>query len=219
MLAMPWNGYVDHWGNEVPGLITNDFWMTSTPEHTYGKMVFYGYGAMEATAEYRGFDTSDCIGNIALMSPIDIGRKAWIKVDSEWYGPFCSVDCARKGDMYSIVVIREEVVEVDIHFAEKFGMVTINSDYTYDVHKWFKRVELYLPPKYNQSKLPEEGTPISYTDWFLENVEFATGYEPPIIDMGNFAWKEYGKDKYWRSYFSNTNVWYYKRSKSRKSMR
>lgn len=198
--SQPWNGYCDRWGNQVPGLITNDFWMTSAPEHFYGKMTFYAYGAMDATAEYRGISYNDCIGGVSLMSPNDIGRKVWIKIDGEWYGPFCSVDCARRGDIYSIIVIREEAVEVNIRFAEEMGMVKINPDYTHEVIKWYKDVEVYLPPENYQAKMPpDHGNPISYKDWFLKNIEFATRYESSVIDLGNYTWKQYGQDKYWVS--------------------
>jgi hypothetical protein len=69
------NGYCDSWGRFVPGYIDNDTWMTPAPNHIKGKMVFYGPSVMQATADYRGMDYDGCIGGVALMSPIDIGKK------------------------------------------------------------------------------------------------------------------------------------------------
>jgi hypothetical protein len=203
----PYDGYVDHWGNEVPGLITNDFWMTSMPEYVKGKMVFYGPYAMDATAEYRGIEYDDCIGGVSLMSPKDIGRKAWIAVDGEWYGPFCVVDCARRGDMYSVVVYREEVIEANFDFAEQMGMVTRINESDYTVNNWYLDVEVFLPPADRQKMKPVGfGTPINYRDWFLEHVEFASCYQPEIITLRNFEWKEYGTTKRWTSYYSDFPV-------------
>ena len=148
------NGYCDHWGNHIPGYISNDSWMIGMPTYVIGKMVFYGPQAMDATAEYRGIDYDEMgcpFGGISLMSPIDIGQLAYLKINDIWYGPFCTVDCARRGDMYSVVVIRDEVVEVNYKFAERLGMVTTLSDGTYAVNKWsISNVEVYIPPRSRQ---------------------------------------------------------------------
>lgn len=200
----PLKGYCDLWGNWTPGYITNQTWMMSMPEYTYGKATYYAPGAMEATMEYRALDYEDCIDGITLMSPIDIGRKAWVRIEDEWHGPFCVVDCARKGDMYSVAVYRETVMEFSFNYAEKLGLASYNehSERFYTPHEWFINVEVWLPPIDYQSKLPEtEGEPIYYPDWFLENMEFATRYEPGIIDMGNYTWKTYGQDTFWRRYY------------------
>lgn len=202
----PVDGYCDRWGNYVPGYITNRWWMTGTPQYTSGRMVFYHPGVMQATAEYRGIDYDDCVGGVSLMSPIDIGRKVWIKVNDEWHGPFCVVDCAKKGDMYSVVVYRQEVIEVDFSFAEQMGMATLLDDIThdYEVHEWYLDVEVWLPPADYQTQEPNPaGDPIHYPTWWFENAEYATGFEPRVILTRDGVWKEYANDRYWRTSFSD----------------
>lgn len=199
----PWLGYEDAWGNYVPGYITNDTWMTPMPYYVEGKAVFYGPYAMDATAEYRGIDYEEegCLGGVSLMSPIDIGKKAWVNIDGKWYGPYCVVDCAKKGDFYSIVVYREEVIELPFELAVEVGMVSpLNSDYNYKVYDWYKRVTVLVDVDPNTIQLMLEENiiqPITFKDYFLENLEFATGYQPRVIMTSDGLWKEYGEDVYW----------------------
>jgi hypothetical protein len=196
-----YNGWYDRWENWVPGYITNDWWMTHQPNHTEGKMVWYSPEVMRATAEYRGIECEECIGYVSLMSPIDIGRKVWIKIDEQWYGPFMSVDCAKKGDMYSIVVYRDEVVEIGFDFARELGMVSVYYEpyWYYDIHEYFRYVEVWLPPINDQGLTPPKnlGEPTDYSEWYLENLEFATKWEPRVIQDQYGQWKEFGRDKYW----------------------
>ena len=198
----PYNGYWDSWGNWVPGLITNDTWMTPAPTYVSGKMVFYGPWAMDATAEYRGIDYKEenCIGGVTLMSPYDIGSKVWVRVNSEWYGPFCDVDCAKRGDMYSIIVHRGEAIEVNFDFAKEMGMVSEHDQYgNYDVYNWYLDVEVLVnihPSVYFGNINPYR--PISYKRFFLNTLKFTEKYEPRVLPMKNGTWKEYGDNgRYW----------------------
>jgi len=196
----PYNGYIDSWGNEVPGLITNDTWMTPMPTHVSGKAVFYGPYAMDATAEYRKIDyeREGCVGGISLMSPYNIGDKAWVKLSGKWYGPYCVVDCAKRGDMYSIVVYREEIVEINFELAVELGMVSPHNNGDYRVYKWYLPAEVLVnisPDKYFSSDQDRE--PINYKDHFLETLVFAKSFEPRVILTKDGLWKEYATDKYW----------------------
>ena len=208
----PYNGYEDSWGNWVPGLITNETWMKPAPRYTSGKMVFYGPYAMDATAAYRGINYQEkgCLGGISLMSPIDIGKKAWVKVEDLWYGPFCVVDCAKKGDMYSIVVTRREAVEVNFDFAHQMGMVsTFNG--SYEVYKWYIDVELLVninPHTY--FKLYPNNKPTSYIDFFLETVEYAernSWKEGRILWIGREEYSHFPSDEYWETHDWIWKVW------------
>ena len=217
----PWNGYTDSWGNYVPGLITNDTWMTPAPQFVSGKAVFYNPLAMLSTAIYRGIDYE----KEGCMSPIDIGKKAWVKLPKEslndeittqWVGPFCVVDCARKGDMYSVIVYRGEVVEFSYTFAEKLGMVTSRAGSDYIVNQWSIPVEVLVtdgtPYEYYSQNLKnlvhcfhvgeiceglEDYNSVPYIDYFLDTLEFATGWEPRVILTADGRWKEWGEDVYW----------------------
>jgi hypothetical protein len=195
-------GYCDHWGNFVPGYITNDTWFTSSPKHVTGKMVFYGPSVMKATADYRGMDYDGCIGGVALMSPMDIGKRVWIKTEGKWFGPFCSVDCARKGDMYSVIVHRDEVIEVEFAFAERLGMVSLvpRGDRIFTAHEWYRDVEIYIATNHAQSELPnlKNSIPIDYSEWFLDNLEFAQKWEPRVIPTKEpNIWRLWGHDVFW----------------------
>lgn len=191
-----YDGYIDHWGNLVPGYIDNDTWMTPAPSYITGNLVFYGPYAMDATAEYRGIDYEEqgCLGGISLMSPMDIGKKAWIRIDGEWRGPYCVVDCARRGDMYSIIVYRDEVVEVNFDLALELGMVTMNSDYSYNVHEWRKEnVVVYVQNcsgSYPDLLSEEARNPVDYSDWFLENLNFIYRQEDTPMPRDDYLyWK------------------------------
>ena len=198
------DGYCNQFGQFVPGMITNSTWMMPQPTYTYGKMVFYGPFAMEATREYRGFDYEEegCIGGVSLFSPYNIGDKAWVRVRGEWYGPFCVIDSARRGDMYTCVVYREEVVEVDFWFAKKMGMVSDHIGGKYEVYDWYLPVEVLIninPEAYFMMK--ENPEPVNYRDYFLENLEFATKEPRWVITLvEGELWKEFGHDVYWRKY-------------------
>ncbi len=196
---------VDNWGNDIPGIVTNDTWMTPMPNYVSGRAVFYAPYVMDATADYRGIDYEEqgCIGGVSLMSPLDIGQKVWVKVDGNWYGPFCSVDCARRGDMYSIVVIREEVVELNFEMALQLGMVgKPDSNGNYEVYHWYKDVEVFIgsqnPEKFIGNKsIDDILDPIPYKEYFLENADLTTAYQPRIILTWDGIWKVYGEDIYW----------------------
>ena len=164
--------WYDYW---VPGYINNVTWYTHQPIHTIGKAVWYGPNVMEGTARYRGLDLEGYLDGVSLMSPADIGKKVWIKVNGEWEGPFLSVDCARKGDMYGVIVHRGEVVEVGFRTAVRWGMVEENGE----VNDWFKEVEVYIG-----ERVDEDSTPISYSEYFLENLEFTRKYESRIWFVG-----------------------------------
>ncbi len=204
------DGYCNPFGQFVPGMITNDTWMTPQPTYTEGRMVFYGPYAMEATREYRDIDyeKEGCIGGVSLHSPYNIGDKAWIKVEDEWYGPFCVVDCARRGDMYTTVVYREEVVEVDFWFALEMGMVSDHVEGLYDVYEWFLPVEVLInvsPEVY--FLINEDPTPVNYKEYFLENLEFATKEPRRVITLvEGELWKEFNNNVYWKKSGNSTRL-------------
>lgn len=196
---------IDNWGNTIPGITTNDSWMSPMPMYVSGNAVFYAPYVMDATAEYRGIDYDEygCIGGVSLMSPIDIGKKVWVKVNGDWIGPFCSVDCARRGDMYSIVVIREEVVEFDFDTALSLGMVgPVDRNGNYEVYNWYLDVEVFVgdanPSSFIKDRdIGELLKPIVYKDYFLNNAETTTAYQPRVILTRDGLWKVYGEDIYW----------------------
>jgi len=197
--GLPYEGYYDSWCNWVPKMISNNSWMIGMPEHVVGKMTFYGIYSMSATADFRGIDYIErgCpMGGVSLMSPIDIGKLVYIKVKEIWYGPFCSVDCAKRGDMYSIVVYRDEVVEVNFEFAEFLGMVEKKGD-SYIVDDWgLDNVEVYIVPDSYPWVIFPKNDPIDFSDYWLERIEFINYQENTIFPVGT-GWKVKNRNEYY----------------------
>ena len=125
-------------------LVTYETWMTGHPAYGTGASTFYAPGVMGATAEYRGYDLTNYVDGVSLMSPTDIGASVWIKYNGEWEGPFLNVDTAQQNHMCQAIQTRGEVVEVGYKTAERWGM----TDWP-DVHEWKVDVEVSLiPPEY-----------------------------------------------------------------------
>jgi hypothetical protein len=172
------NVYLGYWwGNFwVPGMIDNMTWYTPAPDHIVGKAVFYAPYMMRATAEYRGLDLDGYLDGVSLMSPADIGQTVWIKrPGEEWEGPFLVVDCARRSDMYGVIVHNEEVVEVGFRTAERWKMVRRTQEGWVTLLWNIEGVEIYKGPRAPQ----EPSQAIVYTDWFLERVSFTYRWQSP----------------------------------------
>ncbi len=178
----PINGY---WWNEswVPGLITYQTQFLILPDLFSGNAVFYAPGVMEATAEYRGLSLNNYLGGVALPTCAAIGRSVWLKrMDRSWEGPYLVVDCAKRGDLYGVAIVREESVEVDFKTALRWGMVKNTNPWK--VLKWREedvQVSMYPP----QCIVYD---PVKLKDWLESHLEYADRleiitsiYEPPSI--------------------------------------
>jgi len=174
--GIPLDGY---WWQDslwIPGLITVDTWFTPTPALATGKAAFYYPGLMKATAEYRGLDLDGYVDGVSLMTCADIGFEVWIQRPGHaWEGPYLSVDCARRGDLYGVVAGRGEVIEVSWKTAQRWGMVTEGG-----------KIEQWNIPDVRVSKVPPEDlwdTPqVVLQDWFLDTVRFdCCSVTPPAL--------------------------------------
>ena len=88
-------------------------WMTALPNHASGTIVNYGDSQlMQDQAIYRDYDLNGYVSGIAVMSPSDLGRPFWIRVNNVWYGPFLAVDTSTRHDFCDNVGYRREVAEV-----------------------------------------------------------------------------------------------------------
>jgi hypothetical protein len=159
----PFNGY--WWnGGWVPFYPSIEAWFTPAPVWSEGNAVFYDLGPMAATAALRGFDLSAYQGGVALMSPADIGQRVWLKPPGKsWEGPYLVVDSAARGDIFPVILYRQEVVEVDWPTAQRWGMVSARGQV---LHWRLENVQV--------SKLPPEellhGCPLNYPSWWLDQV-------------------------------------------------
>jgi hypothetical protein len=128
---------------------------------------------MRATATYNGFSLDGFIDGIALMSPADIGKTAWLRRPGHrWEGPFLVVDCAAQTDMYSVVYYNREVVEVGFQTALHWEMATLaDNQYGYlSINAAMADIEVALVIERPPEKTP--WNPIYYPDWWLERMSF-----------------------------------------------
>jgi len=172
----PINGYWWHdhevW---VPGYISIETWFAPAPDHFGGRVVYYAQGIMEATARWRGLSLDGYVDGVALMSPADIGHKVWIKFDGLWEGPFLVVDCARRGDMYPVIMHREEAVEVGWETAQRWNLEPPYPD-----------VEV--------SKMkPRAGEGVVLSEWYEDVVEFTDSMGPWIYFRPPNEWRINGE--------------------------
>jgi len=158
----PIDGYWWQGREWIPGLIRNSTWFMATPLVFRGKAVWYGQGVMAATAEARGLSLEGYVDGVSGTSCADVGLTYWIGRDMpwgvrSWEGPYLVVDCARRGDLYGVVVGREEAVEVSWRQKEAWGM---NSPEWVTVSK--------IPPAAAEAL----GVIVDWPDYFRQRAEF-----------------------------------------------
>ena len=161
-----WQGEV--W---VPGFISLETWYRPAPRHMVGKAVFYAPGVMHATAQVRGLSLDGFLDGVSLMSPADIGRTVWLlRPGGEWEGPFLVVDCARRNDMYGILVGRDEVVEVGWDTAVRWGM-----GYGHGKPWALEGVEVWVGDQAPSPTMLTRDFPVqNYDEWFIERATYST---------------------------------------------
>jgi len=185
----PLNGYWAwnrHW---IPGYVSNATWFEPAPIVSQGNATFYAPWVMEATAEYRGFDLSNYIDGVALMSPADIGMEVWLKPPwGDWEGPFLVVDCARRGDIWPVINFYDEVVELGFKTAERWGMVEHHSPWR--AIRWKEQgvIVSKAPPFMVYSY-----EIVDYPSWWLDRAEFVHRYEARPIYRFPSTWRVNGE--------------------------
>jgi len=146
-------------------LVTRETWQTPAPQYAVGGAVFYSPGIMEAQFRYRGWDPAHYLDGVAMMSPANIGDIVWLKrPGGEWEGPFLVVDCAMRGDFYSVAIGRREIVEVGWKTAQRWGMGPFDGGWRMD------KVSVWIgdrPPRKDQA----DDTPIDYRKWVIDNAK------------------------------------------------
>lgn len=139
--------------------------MTPAPTYTRGGAVFYAPGVMEATCRYRELDMEGYVGYVALMSPADLGKSVWIKGPQGWEGPFLVCDCGVRGQVWEMVMIRGELIEVDWRTARRWGMGPFTGG-------WKIQVEVHVggDPR-AWGRYAPGWYPTDYRQWFEDNFE------------------------------------------------
>jgi hypothetical protein len=108
------NGYWFH-THCLPGIVTEDFWLSKSPDHYIGYASAYAEGMMERVAANRGLSLNGVWGGVATMFCGDIGRKVYLRPfpEGRWQGPYLVVDCSAREHLYYNIIINEFAVEVD----------------------------------------------------------------------------------------------------------
>lgn len=173
--------YTGYWwfGLWVPGVPTVESWFAVAPDLTRGAVVYYSPGLMEATARWRGLNLEGYIGGVALPACADIGAEVWIK-DQDWEGPFLVVDCARRSDIYGVIVHRNEAVEVDYRTAQRWRLTA---------GSWPEVIVSKIGPiETKDQDIPR------YEDWWLAIYDTVSIWEqPPLYYPGENVWRIDGK--------------------------
>lgn len=148
-------------------LISVAAWMSPAPVYSRGSAVWYAPGVMEANCQYRA-DMSGvtyeewmagATDGIAMMSPSDLGKTAWIRREGIWEGPFRVCDCGVRGQVYEMVVVRGEVVEVGWKTAKRWGLGPFDGGWKTDVEVWVGDRE--------NMRYAAGVRPVDYVEWFL----------------------------------------------------
>lgn len=191
--STPLNGYRDHRGYCIPGLISVDTWFAPMPEWTWGKAVFYGPGVMEATARWRGIDLSGYLDGVALPSCYHIGQTVWLRRGKVWEGPYVVADCAGRGDMYGVAGVVGEVVEVGWQTALRWEMARFTGSryapaFGQKAVRWQVEVEMWIGERELHPGQLSHREPVDYQSLFLQTVRFAGHHQPHPIYLEPGLW-------------------------------
>jgi len=166
-------------------LVTFATWLTPAPKYVIGDVTWYDPGVMEATCDYRELSLNGYVDGVALMSPADIGKTVYLRRPAGvWEGPFLVCDCAMRGDMYSIIVYRNEIAELGWRTASSWGMGPRDGG-------WKTRdVIMIVGENPNSLSLSDWRymRPVNYRDWFLNMYEEDICHEWVPRAGGGWEW-------------------------------
>lgn len=100
-------------------------WAAPQPQLSQGLLVVYGNQQLvEANARWHGYDLSKVPGRcgLASISPMELGKLAWVSVDRRlWLGPCIVVDVQGRDDALDSIYRRHEIAEVSRQMAAVLG--------------------------------------------------------------------------------------------------
>jgi len=160
-----WQGY------PIPGLPDYATQYSPQPTLVMGKALFYAPYVMEATAEWRGLSLEGYLGGVATMTCGLLGEPVWLRRPGfNWEGPYRVVDCARRNDLYGLIVYWGDSVEVDWKTAQRWGMVAGTwEDWT--VGQWMIRG--VLTSSVEPTRLALNEPIVQLPGWFLDTVSYS----------------------------------------------
>ena len=140
-------------------LISMAAWYTPAPTYSYGGATWYAPGVMEATCAYRDLSLTGFLDGVAMMSPADLGKTVWVSRGDGWEGPFLVCDCGVRGQVWEMVMVRGEVIEMGWRTAHRWGLGPFDGGWK-------------IPVAVAVADLPPVGkwAPIDYMDWFAHSL-------------------------------------------------
>jgi hypothetical protein len=153
---------VDLW--LTPGLPSRHTYYTPSPVHFSTRALWQNRGVMQASARYNGVDLSDVAGGIALMSPTDVGRFAFVRAHGGDWTATRVGDTVNRLHLYYHVATVRSAVELSYELAEQLGVLG------YNAHGGVGAWEFEVCVSNDLSACA--GAPIPYTDWFLSVLRF-----------------------------------------------
>lgn len=138
----------------LPGIVSEDFWLSRSPNHYVGAASYYQEGLMEKVAANRGLSLNGTWGGVATMFCGDIGRKVYLRPRPEghWQGPYLVVDCSAREHLYYNIIVNQIGLEVDYNTWQRwrndgplpgvhlcFSQATSDCGAAYSLYTWFQR--------------------------------------------------------------------------------
>jgi len=156
----------------VPGLPDYATQYSIQPDLVMGKALFYSPFVMEATARYRELSLDGYLGGVATMTCGALGDPVWLRRPGyDWEGPYRIVDCARRNDLYGLIVYWGDSIEADWKTARRWGMVSGTWD-NWTVNDWMLRG--VLTSRIDPANLSLDEPIVRLADWFLDNVQYSS---------------------------------------------
>ena len=167
----------------IPGVANVESQFLIMPDVVIGSAWAYNPELMLATAHFHSISLRDVEGGVAIPFCSEIGNYVWILRPyhegilgtGEWEGPFLVVDCAALSDLYNVVAVRNEVVEVDFNTAKKWTMVKNMEMVGEGLYKFtwdFRSVDDVIISKINPDCLPDDFEPVRLDEWFKNRAGF-----------------------------------------------
>ena len=164
----------------IPGLPSYMTQYSTQPNLIVGKALFYAPFVMEATANWREMSLEGYLGGVATMTCGSLGEPVWLRRPGfNWEGPYRVVDCARRNDLYGLIVYWNDSVEVDWKTARRWGMVS-GAWENWTVNEWMIRG--VLTSHTDPAELPPDEPIVQLSDWFLGAVEYSVN---PRLDWAD----------------------------------
>lgn len=167
-------GYCNWDGLHTPGLITESFYWTPTPQNIITRAVFQNAGVIEATAALKSIDLSDVDGNgIAFYTPSMAGWKVWLMPPdtNDWSlsVPARIVDVDTRVETDYHVFWMRSGLELNYRLAQEWGV----PDYVQPNGDRYPMIRVCVTN--DHPEIICAGEPVELRQWYIDNARFVGG--------------------------------------------